>query len=112
MLAAISHRGCTPLNYNLRNFLKTGEKNVIDLTTTSSTTGGNDEDYPPPLPLPHPNLSQGIGSYYLDKLLEEEWKSAGRIENFQQLKSKMKTREEKVEHLKKTQQNIKCSTRL
>ena len=87
MLAAISHRGWNPLNYNLLNFLKTGEKNVIDLTTTStsSTTGGNDENFPPPPPLPRPNLSQGIGSYYMDKLLEEERKSAGRIEKFKQL---------------------------
>ncbi len=101
VLADISHRGWNPLNYNLLNFLKTAEKNVIDLTTTTSTRG-NDVDLPPPLPLPHPNLSQGIRSYYMDKLLEEEQKSAWQIEkNKQLLKSKMKTREEKVKHLKK-----------
>jgi hypothetical protein len=95
-LAAISYRGWNPLNYNLLNFLKTTEKKVIDLTT-----GGNDEDLPLPPPLSRPNISQGIGSYYIDKLLEEERKSEGRIEKFKQLKSEMKTREEKVEHLKK-----------
>jgi hypothetical protein len=61
------------------------------LTTTSSTTEGNDKDFLSPPPLPRPNLSQGIGSYYMDKLLEEEQKSAGRIEKFKQLKSEMKT---------------------
>jgi hypothetical protein len=35
VLAAISHRGWNPLNYNLLNFLKTADKKVIDLTATS-----------------------------------------------------------------------------
>jgi hypothetical protein len=74
--------GWNPLNYNLLNFLKTTEKKVIDLTS-----GGNDEDLPLPPHLPRPNQRQGI------KLLEEEWKSEGRIEKFKQLKSEMKTKE-------------------
>lgn len=56
-------------------------------------------DLPPPIPCP--NINEGIGSYYMDKLLEEERKSKGRIEKIKKLKSEMKTWEEKVEYFKK-----------
>ncbi len=67
---AITYRGWNPLNFNLLACLKASEGTVVDLTTEN-----NGRDFPPPLP--RPNMNKGIGSHYMDKLLEEEWKSKG-----------------------------------
>ncbi len=93
-LKAITYRGWNPLNFNLLDCLKASEGMVVDLTTEN-----NGRVLPPPLP--RPKINKGIGSYYMDKLLEEERKSKGRIEKFKKLKIEMKTREEKVEYFKK-----------
>jgi hypothetical protein len=74
-----------------------GRRNKIDLTATDAASN----EYMMPPPLPHPNITAGIGSYYMDLIKEEEQKSEGQKQKFIKLKSEVKTREEKVEHFKK-----------
>jgi hypothetical protein len=42
-----------------------------------------------------------MGSYYLDLLIEEEKKNEGRKKRKEEIKSKQKTKQQKVESLKK-----------
>jgi hypothetical protein len=91
---AIQKRGWNPLNYYLLTVLPTQE--VVDLTTSSQENKEND-----PPPLPKINLSNGVGSYYLDLLLEEEKKNEGRKKRNQEIKSEQKTKQQKIEALKK-----------
>jgi len=42
----------------------------------------------------------GTGSYYLDKLIEEEKKDEGRKKRFETIKSEQKTKQQKISHLK------------
>ncbi len=91
---AIQKRGWNPLNYYLLTVLPTQE--VVDLTTGSQENKEND-----PPPLPKINLSNGVGSYYLDLLLEEEKKNEGRKKRNQEIKSEQKTKQQKIEALKK-----------
>jgi hypothetical protein len=50
----------------------------------------------------HPNLnfSKGTGSYYLDKIIEEQKKDEGRKKRFEAIKSEQKTKQQKNNHLK------------
>lgn len=95
-MKAIADRGWNPLNYNiLATYQEFQKKNTVDLTieptTTSSVT----------FALPKININQGIGSYYLDRLIEEEKKSEGRKRKFEEIKQEQKTKEMKIEHVKK-----------
>jgi hypothetical protein len=47
------------------------------------------------------NIENGVGSYYIDRLIEEEKKSEGRKNKFENLKSKQQTKQQKIEHIKK-----------
>jgi hypothetical protein len=71
---AIEARGWNPLNYYLLTVLP-GEKGreIVDLTCPA----GNENVSPLP-PLPNLNLSQGVGNYYVDLIIEEELKNEGR----------------------------------
>jgi hypothetical protein len=73
---------------------------TVEGAMSSSLLAASNEYMMPP-PLPHPNITAGIGSYYMDLIKEEEQKSEGRKQKFIKLKSEVKTREEKVEHFKK-----------
>ena len=95
-MKAIADRGWNPLNYNiLATYQEFQKKNTVDLTieptTTSSVT----------FALPKININQGIGSYYLDRLIEGEKKSEGRKRKFEEIKQEQKTKEMKIEHVKK-----------
>jgi hypothetical protein len=60
---AIAHRGWNPLNWNLLDHLP--EEDVVDLT--------QHKEEAPSLPLLPPiNVTKGVGSYYVDKILEEQ----------------------------------------
>jgi hypothetical protein len=100
--AAIAHRGWNPLNYNLLDHLNhVSQQPVLDLTATDAPSDAPSDEYLMPPPLPRPNITAGVGSYYMDLIIEEERKSEGRKQKFIKLKSEVKTREEKVEHFKK-----------
>jgi hypothetical protein len=58
---------------------------------------GNSEN----IALPKVNVEAGIGSYYLDRLIEEENKSLGRKRKFEEIKNEQKSKEQKIEYLKK-----------
>jgi hypothetical protein len=95
----IAHHSWNPLNYDMLDCIKlsgTASSNIIDLRAASK-----DDNKPTPLIIPRPNINGGIGSLFIEKILEEEWKSDGRMEKFKKMKTKMKTREEKVEQLRK-----------
>ena len=51
--------------------------------------------------LPRVNVAQGIGNYYVDLLIQEELKNEGRKKRNEEIKSEQKTKQLKVEHLKK-----------
>jgi hypothetical protein len=51
--------------------------------------------------LPKVNVEAGIGSYYLDHLIEEENKSLGWKRKFEEIKNEQKSKEQKIEYLKK-----------
>jgi hypothetical protein len=71
---AIEARGLNPLHYYLLTVLLGNRKQeIIDLTCSAS-----DENVLPLPPLPNLNLSQGIGNYYVDLIIEEQLKSEGR----------------------------------
>jgi hypothetical protein len=64
----------------------------------------SNESFMPP-PIPRPNITTGVGSYYMDLIIEDERKSEGRKQKFIKLKSEVKMREEKVEHFKNSQKS-------
>jgi hypothetical protein len=87
---AIAERGWNPLNYNSLTLLPTPEiVNLVDCDVQTNQTT-----------LPSLNFSKGSGSYYLDKLIEEEKKDEGRKKRFEAIKSEQKTKMQKIEHLK------------
>jgi hypothetical protein len=88
---AIAHRGWNPLNWNLLDHLP--EEDVVDLTQ-------HQEEAPSLPPLPPINVTKGVGSYYVDKILEEQQKDAGRKKRFDDIKKECDTREKKILHLK------------
>jgi hypothetical protein len=65
---------------------------AIDLT--------DDKENDPP-PLTKLNVNIGLGSYYVDLLIEEELKNEGRKKRNEEIKSEQKTKQQKVESLKK-----------
>jgi len=89
---AIAERGWNPMNYNILVNLP-GKKVDVDLT------GENSEVID--VMVPKINLESGVGSYYLDRLIEEEKKSLGRKRKFEEIKNEQKTKEQKIDHLKK-----------
>jgi len=93
-LKAIADRGWNPLNYNILATYQYFEKeNTVDLTiepTSSTVTVG----------IPKLNINQGVGSYYLDRLIEEEKKSEGRKRKFNEIKQEQKTKDEDRIHKK------------
>ena len=92
-LKAIADRGWNPLNYNILATYKHFEKDAIDLTLDTSTTNK--------MTIPTVNIGQGAGSFYLDRLIEEEKKSEGRKRKFEEIKEEQKTKEMKLEYIKK-----------
>ena len=80
-IKAIADRGWNPLNFNILTTLPAAAKNVVDLTadggsdiiSTSNTTSTSGFR----ISLPEVNIENGAGSYYLDRLIEEEKKSEG-----------------------------------
>jgi hypothetical protein len=97
-LKAISERGWNPLNYYILTNIPCLAKDVVDLTTESESqaivTNASIK------PLPAFNIDRGVGSYYLDRLIEEERKIDGRKKKFEEIKSEQKTKWQKIEHLK------------
>jgi len=92
-LKAIADRGWNPLNYNILATYKHFEKDEIDLTLDTSTTNK--------MTIPTVNIAQGAGSFYLDRLIEEEKKIEGRKRKFEEIKEEQKTKEMKLEYIKK-----------
>jgi hypothetical protein len=85
------------LNYYLLTVLPGERKQeLFDLTHPD-----NDENVPPLPRLPSLNLSQGIGNYYVDLIIEQELKNEGRKKRNEEIKSEQKTKQQKVEQLKK-----------
>jgi hypothetical protein len=71
--------------------------NAIDLT--GSDTANKENDPPKIKPI---NISQGtVGSYYVDLLIEEELKNEGRKKRNQEIKDEQKSKQQKIESLKK-----------
>ncbi len=70
---------------------------VVDLTSHEH----DKENVPPLPPLPKINVAQGVGNYYVDLIIEEQLKNEGRKKRNEEIKSKQKTKQQKVEHLKK-----------
>jgi len=71
---------------------------VVDLTTAGDDIQDKENDPPP---LPKLNVGNSVGSYYLDLLIEEEKKNEGRKKRNEEIKSEQKTKQQKVESLKK-----------
>jgi len=94
---AIQERGWNPLNYNLLTVLPNKGDGVVDLTGKLQEK----ENVPQLPPLPKINVSHGVGSYYVDLLINEELKNEGRKKRNEEIKSEQKTKQQKVEHLKK-----------
>jgi len=98
-IKAITDRGWNPLNYNI--LTKLPAKDCIDLTreaeeqTTITSTSATAI-----LSVPKLNFSHGTGSFYLDKLIEEEKKDEGRKKRFETIKSQQKMKQQKINHLK------------
>jgi hypothetical protein len=94
---AIQERGWNPLNYNLLTVLPNKGDGVVDLTGKLQ----DKENAPQLPPIPKINVSQGVGSYYVDLLINEELKNEGGKKRNEEIKSEQKTKQQKVEHLKK-----------
>ena len=94
-IKAIADRGWNPLNYNILTSLPQ-QKDVVDLSATTVTTESSVG-----VSVPMINVECGVGSYYIDRLIEEEKKSEGRKKKFENLKSEQKTKQQKIEHIKK-----------
>jgi hypothetical protein len=90
---AIAKQGWNPLNYYLLTVLPTKD-DVVDLTEAQDR-----ENYPPPAP--KLNLNNGVGSYHLNLLIEEQKENEGRKKWNEEMKSKQKTKQQKADSLKK-----------
>ena len=95
---AIEARGWNLLNYYLLTVLPGIKQDVVDLTVDNPQNKENEVPLPP---LPRVNVAQGIGNYYVDLLIQEELKNEGRKKRNEEIKSEQKTKQQKVEHLKK-----------
>ncbi len=89
----IASRGWNPLDYNLLTVVPDPSK-VVDLTN-------EDDGAIPCPPLPLINITKGSGNRYLDILIEEGKKDEGRKRKFEEIKSLQKTKNDKIEHLKR-----------
>jgi len=92
---AIEKRGWNPLNYNLLTVIPFPD--AIDLTGSND---GNDKENEPPA-MKKININQGIGSFYVNLLIEEELKNEGRKKRNQEIKDEQKTKQQKIESIKK-----------
>ena len=91
---AVAQRGWNPLNFNLLTTLP-DKMDVVNLTGTTSSSS-TQRELPTLL-----NVSAGSANYYLDLLIEEEMKNEGRKKKFEDIKKEQKTRDQKIENLKK-----------
>jgi hypothetical protein len=94
---AIEARGWNPLNYYLLTVVPGDKADVVDLTSREH----DKENVLPLPPLPKINVAQEVGNYYVDLIIEEQLKNEGRKKRNEEIKSKQKTKQQKVEHLKK-----------
>jgi len=93
---AIAERGWNPLNYNILTKMQGNEmpgNEVVDLVDCF-------EDKTQVPTYPNLNFAKGTGSYYLDKIIEEQKKDEGRKKRFEAIKSEQKTKQQKINHLK------------
>ena len=99
---AISERGWNPINYNILTNLPSA-KNIVDLTTEadSQANATDSSSNHTGMLIPKLNINLDSGSYYLDRLIEEEKKSEDRKKKFEDMKSEHKTKQQKLDHLKK-----------
>jgi len=67
--------------------------NIVDLVDCNQQTRASST-------FPLLNFSKGAGSYYLDKVIEEEKKDEGRKRSFEEIKNEQKTKQQKTNHLK------------
>ncbi len=89
------------MNFNLLTILSDA-KVVVDLTSKSTTTSSCVIAVPAPVAtVPALNLTQGVGTYYLDMLIEEGKKDEGRQKKFEAIKKEQKTNQQKIENPKK-----------
>jgi hypothetical protein len=91
---AIAACGWNPLNYCLLDHpgVKKAPTDVVDLTIN------NNDDAAKSIALPaQPNVAGALGSYYIDKLIEEDKKNEGRQKKYKEEKDSIKTKEEKAE---------------
>ncbi len=87
------------MNYNLLTVLP-DVKDVVDLTS-KDTTGSVVPVPASVVTVPALNLTRGVGTYYLDMLIEEGKKDEGRQKKFEAIKKEQKTNQQKIENLKK-----------
>ncbi len=86
VVKGIVDRGWNPLNYNVLTILPDA-KVVVDLTSKDTTTSSSVIAVPAPIAtVPALNLTQGVGTYYLDMLIEEGKKDEGRQKSLRQLR--------------------------
>jgi hypothetical protein len=97
---AIASRGWNPLNYNILTKLPAQE--IVDLTAADcAQMNGNSSTTTTSTNMAlNINIRTGSGSFYLDKLIEEEKKGEGRKRKFEALKREQQTKEQKISHLK------------
>ena len=95
---AIAERGWNPLNYNI--LTKLPARHVINLADDEDQSKSISTSLSTIPPLPKLNFLNGTGSYYLDKLIEEEKKDEGRKKRFETIKSEQKMKQQKISHLK------------
>ncbi len=93
-IKAVAQRGWNPLNFNLLTTLP-DKMDVVNLTGTTSSSS-TQRELPTLL-----NVSAGSANYYLDLLIEEEMKNEGWKKKFEDIKEEQKTRDQKIENLKK-----------
>ncbi len=94
---AIEAQGWNPLNCYLLTVVPEDKADVVDLTSCEH----DKENVPPLPPLPKLNIAQGVSNYYVDLIIEEQLKNEGRKKRNEEIKSKQKMKQQKVEHLKK-----------
>ena len=106
-VSAIAHRGWNPLNYNLLDNVKpagTTSTNAIDLAAAPKDDANQD-----PIVVLRPNISKGVGSLLLEKIIEEERKSDGHMEKFKKMKIGDENTRRQGRTPKKTYQDFKRS---
>jgi hypothetical protein len=96
--SAIQARGWNPLNYYLFTVLPGMKQDVVDLTDDNQESKKNLVPMPS---LSSVNVSQGFGTYCVDLLIQEELKNEVRKKRNEEIKSKQKKKQQKVEHIKR-----------